>query len=299
MVMRRHIKITRDEVIHYLYMESSIVIGMIASVVASLIGFFFTFLFIHLLRFITIPTNDFYILGVIALVTGIVIYFIKRQEYILYEKSSSNVFLVGVFVFPILIIIYTVIFLNYLIPVWSSMQSDVAFSYFAAVITVTLVSSAFSYFFHGIWKMTDYLILNIFAHKDWIILAEKEYFVTGLGFRFEEAKRYGTSLSIVNISINLPISKKATLKRIFGKISSTLREIDSISHFENWNDIVILAPITQPAAESMYHRIIQVIREELDQKGEGENVKISGKVSAIQPDSESEYDMLNSFAPIE
>ena len=290
MVIRKNLKITRDEIIHYLFTESTMVAGLFASTLASILTFALGFASMHFVKILVIGINEIVILSICSVLVGIGIYFIKKQEYSLYEKTNSPFFLSGVFAYPFLILLFTVLFMYFM---GQKPQEDSAYNYFAAIITVLLVAAAFSYLFFGVWKLLDYLILKFFAKRDWVILAEREYFLNGLGLRFEEARRYNNSLSLVNIRIDLiPNKFKKMLMGIYKRISTSLREIDSISHFDDWNNIVVLAPITLPSAELMFKRIVQAVHDELLTKGYKDKVMVVAGISTVSSETHNEFDLL-------
>lgn len=293
MIVRKEVKITRDEAIRYLFMESDTVPGMIASSIASILAFLVSYLVLYLVRFIAPSTEQFIILLASFFVYGVLYYFIRKQEFLLFEKTHSEVFVHGLLTFPITIILFTMIFVYFLLPEWrQGAASDIRSQTMSSVITVLLVGIVSAYIFNGLWKIADFYILQIFAKRDWFILAEREVFVNGLGMRVEEARRYGTALSLLNLKIDIPARKRHLLEGLYKKIVHSLRDIDSISHYEDWNNIVILAPITAAACHGLFTRIANILNDEIVVRGVREGHLIEGGISTVTAETETEYDLL-------
>lgn len=294
MVFRKDVKITRDEAIRYLFMESDVVPGLLTSAIASVLSFLFAYVVLYLIKYITPTTNQFLVLIGIFFMFGIGYYFLKREEFILFDKTHAEVFVHGLITFPVAIILFTSIFVYFLLPEWkqSSAGSGIETQTLSSIIMVLLIGIVSAYVYIGLWNFTDFYLLQLFAKRDWFILAEREVFVNGLGMRFEEARRYGTALSLLNLTIDISPKKRRLLDSIYKRIVRSLRDIDSISHYENWNNIVILAPITAPACHGLFNRIANVINDELVAKGIKSSHVIEAGISTVSASTESEYDLL-------
>ncbi len=294
MIIRKDVKITRDEAIRYLFMESDAVPGMIASVLASLISFLIAYLLLYLIKFIVPSSSQFIILLIVFFAFGVGYYFLKKEEFLLFDKTHADVFVHGLITFPVTIILFTSIFIYFLMPEWkqNATGSGLETETLSSVITVLLVGLMSAYIYNGLWKLVDFYILQIFAKRDWFILAEREVFINSLGMRFEEARRYGTALTLLNLKIDIPPKKKHLLEALYKRIVRSLRDIDSISHYEDWNNIVILAPITMPACHGLFNRIANVLSDELQARGIKEAHMIEGGITTVSSEVESEFDLL-------
>jgi GGDEF domain-containing protein len=294
MVIKKHLKISRDDALRYIILETTVFKGIIASVLSSLVACFAIFYLIYITQFFDFALEEFFVVMGIFFVVGIAVFFIKREEYRLYEKTSSEVFTHGLFTYPLYILLFTGIFLYFLVPQWAEASVETEHQMLASVVTVFLVSILFSYLFNGIWRLLAFFILKLISGQDWVLLAERDFFISGLAMRFEEAKRYGTSLSLVNLTINgISNRNKQLLQSIYRKMVDSLREIDAISHYESWSNIVILAPITGKAAEGMVNRLVRVIRDEIHTKNYKETVTVESRIGSVKIDTETEFDLFN------
>ena len=292
MIIQKALKVSRDEMIHYLFAETNIVLSILASIIACLSGMYIVLGFFHFAGFFTIQPEQLLILSIVFFILGIVIYFTKREEFHLYEKTGSHAFIVGVFTYPIYIVLYTLVLLYFFLPDWNQAQKGQQLNIVAAIILIFLLAIAFSYLFNGWWKIVDYFLLRILARRDWVILAERDAFLSGLGLRFEESKRYGTALSLLNLKLTVPPREKALLAWIYKRIADNLRDIDLLSHFDDVNNFAILAPITQVACEGLFKRVTKLIQEELYARGYKKKVSMEAGIASIIPESESEFDLL-------
>lgn len=301
MTIRSEVKISRDEAIRYLFMESGVAQGIISAVLSSVAAFFITFYILSLILLRDITTNQFLVLLVIFAGLGVLLFFIKKEEFNLYDRTHSEIFMHGVFTYPVMIILFTAIFLYFVLPQeeWSVTEVGTEASLLSSVITLMLVGLMIAYIFEGLWKLINFYVLQLFAKRDWFILAEREVFIQGMGMRFEESRRYGTALSVLKVQLDIPASRKRLLNSIYKRVVKALRDIDSISHLDNWNDFAVLTPITGPACHGLFNRVANVIKEQLYAKGVKENHKIEGYISSVTPETESEYDLLKPQEKIE
>ncbi len=292
MVLRKNIKISREEAIHYLFNESSTIGGLIASSISSGIAFLASYYVLVYAKFIRYNLIEMAVITGIYFLAGIGLYYIKKQEFMLYDKTHSAVFIHGLLTYPMLVLIYASMFVYFLVPQWNIMAGE-GTNLLSSIITALLVALIFSFLFNALWQFTDMMIMQVFAKRDWVVVAERDYFIGGLGMRFEEARRYGTSLSLVHLRIGInPRRKKRLLKVIYRRVAEALREIDSISHFEDWNSIIILAPITEAAAKGLLTRISKIMKEELYKNGIRDNVEVSADISTLNRETENEFDLL-------
>jgi hypothetical protein len=294
MVFRKEVKITRDEAIRYLFMESEVVPGLVTSAFSSVLSFLFAYVLLYLIKYIVPTTTQFLFLIAIFFTFGMGYYFLKREEFVLFDKTHAEVFVHGLITFPVSIILFTSIIIYFVLPEWkqAAAGSGIETQTLSSIIMVLLIGIVSAYVFIGLWNFVDFYLLQLFAKRDWFILAEREVFVNGLGMRFEEARRYGTALSLLNMTIDISPRKRRLLDALYKKIVRSLRDIDSISHYENWNNIVILAPITAPACHGLFNRIANIINDELVAKGIKDAHVIEAGISTVTAQTESEYDLL-------
>jgi len=292
MVIQKSLKVSRDETLHYLFGETNLILGILSSIVASLSGMFITLGFLHFAGFFTIQQDQLVILSVVFAILGIAIFFTKKEEFHLYDKTGSHIFIAGVFSYPIYIILFTLVLLYFFLPDWTSAQKGVQVNVVAAIILIFLISVAFSYLFNGWWKLITYLLLQMFSRRDWRVLAERDAFLSGLGLRFEESKRYGTSLSLLNLTVTVPPREKKILAGIYKRLADSVRDIDLISHFDNVNNFAILAPITLAAGQGLFKRVVKLVQEELYTKGYKKKVTVEAGIATILPETESEFELL-------
>lgn len=292
---KKDIQVSRQEALRFLFKETSNFGGMIASTMSSLLTVVFALAVLYWVDFIELPqtTGQIIALSVTFLMIGIVLFLIRQQECYLFDKTHSNSFLRGVFSIPFSIVVFTAIFLILLFPSWQQQSLTAEVSPSTSVITVMLIATAASFAFNAIWEFFLFYFMQLFTKRDWFILAEREMFIEGMGLRFEEARRYGTPLSLVRIQLpNFSPKEKRLLRDIFTRVTNSLRDIDSFSHMENRNDLGILAPISGVAAEGIFHRIAKLINEELYNRGYKEDCEVVGLISSIQADTETEFDLL-------
>jgi hypothetical protein len=292
MVIQKTLKVSRDEMLHYLFGETNIILAILSSIVAALSGMFITLGFLHFAGFFTIQPDQLITLSIVFIGLGIAIYFTKKEEFHLYDKTGSHIFIAGVFSYPIYIILFTLVLLYFFLPDWTSAQKGIQVNVVAAIILIFLISVAFSYLFNGWWKLISYFLLRLFARRDWVILAERDAFLSGLGLRFEESKRYGTALSLLNLTVTLPPREKKLLAGIYKRIANGVRDIDLISHFDNVNNFAVLAPITQAAGHGLFKRVVKLVQEELYTKGYKNKVMVEAGIATILPETESEFELL-------
>ncbi len=294
MVLRKNIKISREEAIHYLFNESSGIAGMFSSALSSVFSFAVSYYLLIASKFIPYNVMELSIIGGLFFGVGVGLYFIKKQEFTLYDKTHSSVYLHGLLTYPILVLVYASMFIYFLVPQWNEIANSTGggTSLLSSIITALLVALIFSFLFNALWQIVDMFVMQIFAKHDWVIVAERDYFIAGLGMRFEEARRYGTSLSLVHIKIGIDPRKKRLLKTIYRRVSEAVREIDSISHYEDWNSFVILAPITEGASKGLIGRISKIIKEEMYKNGIRSSIDIVSDISSLSRETENEFDML-------
>lgn len=297
MVIRKQMKISRDEALRYMVDEAPIFKSIISGIFASLVAFVVIYYLISVTRLIAFGSTEFInnmffiLLGVFAAL-GIATYFTKREEYILYEKTGSDTFIHGVFSYPLYIITFTIIFAIFLLPTWKKGSTGQEYSLSASMVTIFMLAVVFAYLYNGVWKLITFFSIQMLSGRDWLLLAERDFFVSGLTMRFEEARRYGTSLSLLTFTLSISNKKKKMLKTIYKKFTSTLRDIDSISHYESWNKIVVLAPITSSAIEGLFTRMVKVSKETLYAKGWKDKVIVEGGIASINNEVESQFDLL-------
>ncbi len=299
MVVGKKLKLTRDDALKYLLLETNLAGSLLTSVIGSLVGFLITFFILYSAKFIPFKLTEFIILLVVFGAIGVVLYFIKKEEFRLYEKTASDVFTHGLFSYPFYIVIFAILFIYYLIPQWLSASHGNGQNVTAMVITIFLVSGGFSYLFNGIWKLTSFYIFQGFANKEWFILAERDHFISGLGLRFEEAHRYGTSLSLIHFVFEKDRSLKRFFQDLFKKMQVAVRDIDTIAHYEGWEDWMVLAPITEVACEGLVNRMMKVIKEEMVARGIKRSIKLTIGISSLGKNVESEFDLLKPHKTIE
>lgn len=299
MVIGKNLRLTREDALKYLLVETGLVGSLFASVIASLSGFVIIFFILYSAKFIPFKLIEFLILLGVFVLIGVLLYFIKREEFRLSEKTSSDVFVHGLFSYPFYILVFSILFTYYLIPQWLQNIHGKEQNIPAIVITIFLVSGGFSYLFNGIWKLVAFYLFQIVADKDWFILAERDHFVSGLGLRFEEARRYGTSLSVVHFSFEKDSSLKRFFKELFKKMKMSVRDIDSIAHYNGWEDWMVLAPITESACDGLLNRMSKVIQEELVTRGLKRSIKVTVGISSLNKSVESEFDLLKPHQTIE
>lgn len=292
MVLRKNIKISREEAIHYLFNETSAAGGILGSALSSGIAFLASYYILIFANFIRYNVVEMAVITGIYVLVGVGLYYIKKQEFVLYDRTHSAAFIHGLLTYPILVLVYASMFIYFLVPQWNIMAGE-GTNLLSSIITALLVALLFAFLFNALWQFLDMLLLQLFAKRDWIVVAERDYFIAGLGMRFEEARRYGTSLSLLHVRIGLdPRKQRRILKNMYRRVAESLREIDSISHYEDWNSIIILAPITAAATKGMLARISKIMKEEFYKFGVRSNVDINADISTLSREIENEFDML-------
>ena len=291
MVLRKNIKISKEEAIHYLFRETDLIPGMFSSAISSVIAFVISYFLLFAVKFIQYNSIELIVFSAIFFILGIPIYFIKQEEFHLFDKTHSDIYIHGILIYPLLLLIYLGVFVYFLVPQWLDTAKS-GESITSSIITALLVALIFAFFFHAVWQLVNFILLQVFAKHDWIILAERDFFMTGLGMRFEEAKRYGTSLSLVHFKVKMAQDRKGIYKKVYRRIAQSVREIDSISHFEDWNSFVVLAPITLAAAKAMVIRINKIMKDELYSLGVKSNITLEVDISSLRQEIENEYDLL-------
>jgi hypothetical protein len=294
MLTRKNIRISRAEALKYLFLEAHAVPGILAACISNLVVFGIVFGILYLGRFIQYSNEGFIVSAIFFLLFGIPQYFIKKQEFLLYEKTTSDIFLFDIFTLPLYLLLFGGLFTYYFVPDWISKNSGQT-SVLTIVVTIFIVALIFSYVFNTIWKLVDFYLLGLFSGKDWFLMAEKDHFINVLAMRFQEAKRYSVPLSVVVIRLEIQRfngSQKRLLDQIYRKISISLREIDTISHFNAWNVFYLLSPITQAAAKGMLDRMVRILQEMVNVRGIQADIIVESSVSAIRAETQTEFDLL-------
>jgi len=292
MYYKKNIKISREEALKYLFSESSIVFCLLSGATSAAFVYFLIVNFLYFARFI-----DNYLVVIITtvifLIFGIIQSLVKKQEFLLYDKTFSDIFLYDIISLPLVILLFSGVFIFLFIPQWQLSQAQDTLT--SMIITIFALSFMISFVYITLWKILTLGLLGLLSKKDWYIMAEKDYFLGILALRFEESKRYGVPLSIVGIKINLPKGKnyKKYLYQLYNRISKAIREIDTIAHYGEIDFFYILAPIPNLGAKGLVNRIIKIIKEFFIAYGLKINVTIEASISSLLPETQTEFDLLN------
>lgn len=291
MTIKKQVHLSRAEALKYLIQESPAVVAIISASISNLVVFALSFTLLAYGRFINYDQNAFIIIGILFGACGIPQYFIKKQEYALFDKSSSDIFLNDIFSYPVYILLFTGALSYFFLPGWQTQAQD---SLVTMLVTVFGVALLFSYIFIGLWKLFTFYLLSLFSGRDWVILAEKDYFMTELSHRFEESRRYGVPLSVVSLTIAAASGGniKKLQREIYSKTEKSLREIDTIAHFNDESHIYMLSPITSMAAKGMMERIAKMIQEMVVNRYPKAEITLEMATASTTPEVKSEFDLL-------